>query len=381
MKQFIAITLLLLSVASCSLEPQFKITGTIKEAKDKVIYFEKAGLEKVELIDSVKLGKSGSFTFKGKATPYPEFYRLRIEEQLINLAIDSTETVQITAEAATFETNYTVEGSEMCQQMRQLNTMSGETRKEIISLREKFNNKEIDQNQLTEQLRITLEKYKEQAKPIILNDPSSMVAYFALFQRINGYMIFDFGQKEDLRYFGAVSTSFQQKYPEWPRTINLTNMTLRAMKTIRSAEVDTEIDVPLTDAAEYLDITLHDPKGNKRVLSETLKGKVGILSLTAYATEFSVALNVELNSLYQKYAAKGLAIYQVSFDEDEHFWKTAALNLPWTCVRDPRGVYSDIGRKYNISTVPALFLFNRQGEIVERVTNFDLLDSSIAKLL
>ena len=50
-----------------------------------------------------------------------------------------------------------------------------------------------------------------------------------------------------------------------------------------------------------------------------------------------------LNRLYDKFAAKGLQIYQVCLDYDEHFWKTSADNLPWITVRDQNVAYDTQG--------------------------------------
>ena len=70
--------------------------------------------------------------------------------------------------------------------------------------------------------------------------------------------------------------------------------------------------------------------------------------------------------LYSKYADKGLKIYQISLDADEHFWKNAASNLPWTCVRDPETVYSQAAALYNVKQLPALFLLDKNGNVVKR---------------
>ena len=53
---------------------------------------------------------------------------------------------------------------------------------------------------------------------------------------------------------------------------------------------------------------------------------------------------------------RGLEVYQISLDADEHFWKTSADNLPWICVRDPQGVYSTYLSLYGVTGLPATFL-------------------------
>ena len=92
--------------------PEFTVTGIIAGTDGQTMYMENIGLSDIRLIDSVKLNSSGKFTFKTERPRYPDFYRLRLGRQWINFAIDSTETVTFTADAKTFATSYTVEGSE-----------------------------------------------------------------------------------------------------------------------------------------------------------------------------------------------------------------------------------------------------------------------------
>lgn len=50
----------------------------------------------------------------------PEFYRLRIANQSINLSIDSTETVNVKAAYPQMSYKYEVEGSENCSKIKEL---------------------------------------------------------------------------------------------------------------------------------------------------------------------------------------------------------------------------------------------------------------------
>ena len=62
-------------------------------------------------LDSVKLEGDGSFHFKQVRPVSPEFYRLRVDDKVINFSVDSTETVLVKAPYTDFATAYTVEGS------------------------------------------------------------------------------------------------------------------------------------------------------------------------------------------------------------------------------------------------------------------------------
>ena len=62
-------------------------------------------------VDSVKLDDGGEFSFSSNSPEAPEFYRLRIAGQIINIAIDSTETVNVKATMPDMARNYEVSGS------------------------------------------------------------------------------------------------------------------------------------------------------------------------------------------------------------------------------------------------------------------------------
>ena len=93
-----------LNTTSCS-NKKFNVEGQISNAADSVLYFENVGLEGISIIDSVKLSDKGDFSFSEEAPTAPEFYRLRISDQIINVSIDSTETVTIKAQSADIRKN------------------------------------------------------------------------------------------------------------------------------------------------------------------------------------------------------------------------------------------------------------------------------------
>ena len=110
-----------LALTSCN-NKKFHINGIITEAKDSILYLENISLNGPVKIDSVKLGEDGTFNFQENAMDSitPEFYRLRIANQTINLSIDSTETVTVKAAYPQMSYKYEVEGSENCNTIKEL---------------------------------------------------------------------------------------------------------------------------------------------------------------------------------------------------------------------------------------------------------------------
>ncbi len=363
---FVAFTALVLS--ACSSESKFKVEGEVSGADGKMLYLEAAALAGIVPLDSVKLKGDGSFGFKQARPESPEFYRLRVDDKVINFSVDSTETVQINAPYIDFATAYTVEGSANSTKIKELTLKQIKLQSEVNALIRTMQAYQIGADVFEDSLAALMKNYKDDVKiKYIYSAPNTAAAYFALFQKLNNYLIFDpLNNKEDIKCFAAVATSLNNYYPHADRSKNLYNIVIKGMKNTRTPQQKVmELPEEVVSETGILEISLRDMKGNVRKLSE-LKGKVVLLDFTIYQSAASTPHNFLLNDLYTKYKDRGLEIYQVSLDADEHFWKTTVDNLPWVCVRDANGIYSNIAAMYNVQSVPEIFLINRNSEVAEQ---------------
>jgi peroxiredoxin len=157
---------------------------------------------------------------------------------------------------------------------------------------------------------------------------------------------------------------------------------MNALRARRQEEERRKIleNVPIKTESALPDIVLPDVNGNKIALS-SLKNKVVVIDFTVYNSDFSPKHNVDLNTIYSKYKSRGLEIYQISFDSDEHFWKNASLSIPWIAVHDSQSVYSQLLSMYNVRNLPTSFILNREGSIVARVEDITKLESELNKVL
>lgn len=372
-----------IALGACNSEPQFKVEGEVSGAEGKMLYLEAAALEGIVPLDSVKLKAGGSFAFKQARPASPEFYRLRIDDKVVNLSVDSTETVSVKAPYAEFATAYTVEGSENSRKIKELTLKQMKLQASADALFRSMQAHRMGIDTYQDSLAALLKNYKDDVKiNYIFAAPNTAAAYFALFQKLNNYLIFDpLNSREDIQCFAAVATSLDNLYPHADRSRNLRSIALKGMKNTRKAQQKVlEIPEEIVNETGIIDISLRDMKGNVRKLSE-LKGKAVLLDFTVYQSAMSATHNYMLRDLYDKYAPQGLEIYQVSLDADEHYWKTTADNLPWICVRDANGIYSSNVALYGIQNIPSLFLINRNNELRERGENIKDLEAAVKALL
>lgn len=385
LSKFTLFIIAVITLMSCNdKKNQFTIVGKITDADTTTLFLERRTLTETTIIDSVRLGKDGNFKFTEARLDYPEFYLLRLNDQTINLAVDSTETITINAPRKNFSIDYTVEGSNSTLKIKDVVLAQNKLSQTFSNLNKKYESKELSQDEYVALVEEGVNEYKEKAKDLIFSDYNSPAAYFALFQKVDNYLIFDPYNKKDISLFQAVATIWDTTYPKSPRAENLKSFTLAALSEIRKSKTQEEafskmIKADSVDNRTYYNITLPDIN-NKEVSLSSLRGKVVLLDFTAYQTDFSLAHNILLNKVYSKYKGS-MEIYQVSFDTDKHAWRNSAVNLPWICVRDDKYLNSELLTKYNIQGFPTIYLINKQGDIVKRIISSDDLSAEVQKLL
>ena len=380
----LAVSLMMLGAVSCS-NKKFEVSGNITDAKDSLLYFENMSLNGPVVVDSTKLDADGNFSFAVDAPSAPEFYRLRIAGQIINVAADSTEHVTIKAAYPTMASQYEVSGSDECSKIKELAIGQMALQASINNI---VRNTNLNDDVMRDSIRVILAQYKEGVKNnYIFKEPMKAYAYFALFQTIAlGYenvLVFNpRSNEDDVKVFAAVATSWDTYYPKAERGLNLHNIAIEGLKNIRimKAEQQQTVDPRKVEYTGVIDIALPDNKGNIRKLS-SLKGKVVMLDFHLFETKESTARIMQLRELYNKYHAQGFEIYQVSVDPDEHFWKTSVAALPWICVHSDDGLNAAELGMYNVRDIPTYFLIDKNNVLQKRDVQIKDIDAEIKALL
>lgn len=381
LKKYSAIAVSALAMVACN-QNKFHVTGNITDAKDSILYFENMSLDGPVVVDSVKLGEDGAFDFSDVTPGAPEFYRLRIANHIINVSVDSTETVTFKASYPTMAVKYEVEGSENCAKIKELSLLQIQLLNEAIAI---DRNTTLSMKQSADSINKLVEAFKNNVKTnYIFKEPNKAYAYFALFQALGNSLIFNpQTSKEDAQVFGAVATSWDTYYPDAIRGENLHNIAIEGLKTQRILEakkMGPMVDPSMITVSNIIDIPLIDNKGKKRSLTE-FTGKVVLLDFHAFSMEGSTQRIMQLRELYNKYHAQGLEIYQVGLDGDEHFWKTQTAALPWVNVWDPNGLESEYLRRYNVQSIPTFFFIDKSNALYKRDAQIKDLDAEIKSLL
>lgn len=349
LRRYILIALAAIALAACHRQPSFTVEAEVADLDGSTVYLEQIGLIKHTLIDSAVI-KSGQFRFREDRPAFPDLYRLRCNGRTILLAVDSTETIHMHV-SSTFD-SVEFEASPRCEQLQQLRQ----------SVRTK-----------------SAEEHKAFATKMIVSDPASLVAYYALYQTQGGQLVFDINNDEDRRLFRAVATAMNAWYPESPRTKAIYTQVVDYINAERRAKNAAAMQAFIDESDNaFLDIELPDADGVIRSLSEQ-RGKVVVLSFSTLEMERSMEYIFAMREIYNAYHAKGLQVFEVYADRNRLLWEEKVRELPWTTVRAE--LNNEVFTMYNVQQLPTIFLLNRTGEVIGRYNSFESLRSGIESTL
>lgn len=360
MKKIFLMMLAIAALTACN-GNKFRVDGTFEGANDTTtLVLEQSSNGEWFIIDSIDVDKNGKFSVSAPAPEVPNIYQLRLGNQSICFPIDSLDHLTINAKLPNIAKDYTISGSEHAEQVMKID-------------------KEAMQFAGGKGTAAQLQAWKDQLAKQIVADPSGIVAYYTINKYIDGKPLFDPLNDNDLRIIGAVANSFNSFRPDDPRTDYLVNLLLDGQRRRRANSA--LADTVYADVTSLIDIKLQDYDGKDYSLSKVAAdNRIVLLDFTAYTTDISPQLNKLLNDIYQSYHNRGLAIYQVSVDQDNVAWRQAAQNLPWITVFDPMSINSQTVGAYNVTGIPTTFII-KNGEIVERVEDASRLKAAVAKYM
>jgi cytochrome oxidase Cu insertion factor (SCO1/SenC/PrrC family) len=373
------VLIICISIIYCSNKDKFTIEGTIGNAKGKMLYLEHNGLTNCTLIDSVELNEKGNYKFRAQRPQFPDFYRLLLDNKQIIFSVDSNETIIINSQYQNFAMNYSVEGSPESIIIQKLRKSLNNIQLKIDSIQE---NVPVEQQKTYfENLQNMIETHKDSVKKMILKNAKSLSSYFAINQQINGIPIFSAHQKDDQIYYNAVATAYHVFMPDYDRSKALYNNAINAINAKRGQQNQQNWNETFQQSSVgYIEITLPDRNGNKQSLS-ALAGKLVLIDFSAFDMPDIDDYLFTLKELYNNYHSRGFEIFQISLDENKILWQKQTENLPWICVRDENALFSSVAASYNVSQIPALFLLDKKGNIVSRISNLQTMEKLIRENL
>jgi len=366
MKRSLLLLFPILLLAGCQDKNTFTVKGVISDPQNKAVTLNRVDVDRLVLVDSSKIRSNGSFKFRVKSEG-PDFYQLGYtDSDFMTLLAEPGEKIKLIFNGKNTSGDYTVNGSEGTEKVRMLDMRLASAKRKLDSLRIVYD--EIsgksgydEQKSLIEnEFNGVLTEIRKKNIEFIINNTKSMASLKAVYQRIdeNTYVLYE---PRDLQYLKIVSDSLGRYYPNSKNVKALAEDLRNELSKMYSRQIQS-----LASASPEitLDPNLKDVNGNRIALS-SLKGKVVLLTFWSVESKECIAENLQLKDIYKTFNKKGFEIYQINVDQNEEKWKNQVRfdELPWISTREDDPEELENARLFNVRTLPANYLFDREGTI------------------
>lgn len=326
------------AACSCSGERKFGVEGRLDGDLPDMVTLERMDPDAgwVEIGQAEPDG-DGTFAFSYEAPAYPQLFRVNCGGRYVYLPVDSTETFMLRANSADISRGFTLSGSPQAEAM---------TAFEAEALK-------VEGYGCTD----SVQAFKRRVFDLYLKDAKgSIFSYYVLTRKIGDSYLIDYTDP----LYSAVATSFKTYKPDDPHTPLLAEQAMKGQREANRRKGKTR--VVQAEQTAMLEVTLPDISDNPVSLSSLLdKGKPVVLVFGGMTIPDATVINMELRKLYD---AGRCDIYQVCLDPDRFDWAQAAKALPWTVVYDREGLQSTAALRYNLASIPAYFIYDAQGELM-----------------
>ncbi|MEN8203425.1 MAG: TlpA disulfide reductase family protein [Bacteroidota bacterium] len=368
--QGIIVWILLLGLVACSSNPT-EIRGHVTGGKDKLLTLERLDVNRTSLVDSVRVKKDDSFSFRTRLED-PELFVIKSQEgRIINLLLSPGEKVRIHTSHDSFGSAYQVNGSAESEGIRMLVEHLDRTRMELDSLQNAADSLNAPDSLQLELIRSayaqTIIKQKRFTIKYLVEHMTSLSSVYALYQKYNEENLI-LGSENDLQYFKTLADSLELAYPNSTLTQSLrADIRQKEARFNNAIQVNKLLEMADGKEAGMLDLSIPDRDGKEISLS-ALKGKVILVCFWASGSDASIQTLLQFKSTYKKYHDRDFEIYAISLDNNKISWMNAMdfNEFEWINVSELSFPESKASLYYNVTSIPSTFLINRDGDIVAK---------------
>jgi len=369
MKKFLLFALTVCVLASCDNTPAARMDVTVAGAPDTTVVLQRLVLNRLQAVDTIKTDAQGHFNYKvsleGNAPYFYYIYYGQTPVAAMVLLPKDNVTVKTSVNGS-----YEIEGSEESSKLKEANAMFDDAVRRMSVLADEALVTE-DQARIAEinkQLSRIYIEYKRAATKFVITNPYSIASAVVLFQKFNENLPV-FSEVTDALIFKSVQDSLATVYPSSEFLV-----ALRDEASSREKQLQLETRFSNVEEVSFPNIAMPDVNGQMQNLTQ-LQGNVIILSFWSVNQSVHKMFNQELLEVYDRYHSQGLEIFQVSVDTDKAAWASSVKNqnIPWICVNDGLGINSIAVSLYNLQSIPAIFVFDREGNL-QATDVFDAAD-------
>ena len=346
----------------------FTIKGTIKNSPQHLIILWEMTPQQLVFIDSARTDASGKFQIQGN-TKNMIFAQLQMgPESQIFLAVDNKSKLDVNISLLGKFVDYTIDGNEL-DDSKKIRKIVDANR----SFAEEFNALKLEAEKIPQ----TQEGMSQAA---VINN-----RYQRLLQQRNDYMM-NMAMSEKKGFipyfmiaFGALESPGYDLFKHAVACAKAADPMSKYTQDIEGKFVN---EASLMIGGVAPDIKLNGPDG-KPVSLSSLRGKVVLIDFWASWCGPCRRENPKVVKMYQKYKDQGFEIFGVSLDNDANRWKGAIQTdgLTWFHGSDLMGWKSKPAQMYQVHSIPATFLLDKQGKIIAKGLRGAELEAAVANAL
>jgi len=353
---------------SCSSDTKgYVIEGTVTgdDIEGAKVYLRKANaLNQMILVDTVKI-TDGIFSFQADSVQAPELHYIFIDEAPGNIPIVVEKgTIEITTQRDSLnfaKISGTLQNELFSDFLRDSRAMNRRATSMNEDMRDAMNRKDtVVMNSLREEYFELQEEAKGYELTFARNNPNSLIAA----------LIIDKALTTKALEMSEVRELYDLLTPE-------------IQGTTIGIKIKDKLDKmgSTTIGTKAPNFSAPSPTGEELALHDVL-GKVTIVDFWAAWCRPCRAENPNLVRIYNKYKDQGLSIMGVSLDRSADDWKKAIEKdgLTWNHVSNTN-YFDEIAKLYNVDAIPATFILDENGVIVDKDLRGILLENRIEELL
>ncbi|HEY2720569.1 MAG TPA: TlpA disulfide reductase family protein [Chitinophagaceae bacterium] len=360
---------------------EFQISGTFKNAADKIIYLEETPLSSGQKItvDSSPVNNDGSFHLKGNSSE-ESLFSLSVPGEIYPFAYVINDQPKIIVNAdANDQNDYQVKGSPASQSLKDFSISASNKSNELYRLGRQMDSlKKAGVADTSSSRTLINKKGEEQLKDIqdyvssfIKNSDDPITSVWALGSYSQYFSTDDYQSLLD----GIV-----KKFPDHKGIAAIKQMNDReAAVAKQKAEQYNSVEWVDKPAPE---LSLPDIDGREIKLS-SFRGKFVLVDFWASWCLPCRRENPNVVKAYNKYKDKNFAILGVSLDKEKDDWLQAIQEdkLSWTHVSDLKEWNSIAVSTFGFNSIPFNILIDPQGKIIAQGLDGDRLDIKLSEVL